>query len=280
MSKLVYDGKEFVLVNELVMGRHRDNPIPLADGKASRRHARVFAKEDHSDWVEDLDSANGTLVNGEEIFSPRQLKDGDRIVIGKCKVVYRSDAPEATPAAGSPVAADPAAMVGTLVGGYRIGALLAAGSMGVVYKAKQLSLDREVAVKIFNAEVIKRDQEFAERFLREARVAGSVPHPSVVQIHECGQQDSLLWYSMELVDGETLEDLLSRDGRLEPLLALIVADQAAAALQAAHAKGLVHGDVTPANLMLSKGGKIKLLDLGLAKVLNSGRAATRAKKVA
>jgi pSer/pThr/pTyr-binding forkhead associated (FHA) protein len=280
MSKLVYDGKEFPLVNELVMGRHRDNPIPLADGKASRRHARVFVKEDRTEWVEDLDSANGTLVNGEEIFSPRQLKDGDRIVIGKCKVVYRSDAPEASPPAGSPVAADPAEMVGKLVGGYRIGALLAAGSMGVVYKAKQLSLDREVAVKIFNAEVTKRDQDFAERFLREARVAGSVPHPSVVQIHECGQQDNLLWYSMELVDGETLEDLLARDGRFEPLLALIVSDQAAAALQAAHAKGLVHGDVTPANLMLSKEGKIKLLDLGLAKVLNSGRAATRAKKAA
>ncbi len=280
MSKLVYDGKEFPLVNELVMGRHRDNPIPLADGKASRRHARVFAKEDRTDWVEDLDSANGTLVNGEEIFSPRQLKDGDRIVIGKCKVVYRSEAPEATPAAGAPVVADPAEMVGKLVGGYRIGALIAAGSMGVVYKAKQLSLDREVAVKIFNSEVITRDHDFAERFLREARVAGSVPHPSVVQIHECGQQDNLLWYSMELVDGETLEDLLARDGRFEPLLALIVADQAAAALQAAHAKGLVHGDVTPANLMLSREGKIKLLDLGLAKVLNSGRAATRAKKAA
>jgi hypothetical protein len=280
MSKLVYDGKEFPLADELVMGRHRDNPIPLADGKASRRHARVFAKEDKTDWVEDLDSANGTLVNGEEIFSPRQLKDGDRIVIGKCTLVYRSDAPEATPAIGAAVVADPAEMVGKLVGGYRIGALIAAGSMGVVYRAKQLSLEREVAVKIFNAEVTKRDQAFAERFLREARVAGSVPHPSVVQIHECGQQDNLLWYSMELVDGETLEDLLARDGRLEPLLALIVADQAAAALQAAHAKGLVHGEVTPANLMLSKEGKIKLLDLGLGKVLNSGRSATRAKKAA
>ena len=76
----------------------------------------MFVKEDKTDWVEDLDSANGTLVNGEEIFSPRQLMDGDRIVIGKCKVVYRSDAPEATPATGAPVAADPAEMVGKLVG--------------------------------------------------------------------------------------------------------------------------------------------------------------------
>ena len=280
MSKLVYDGKDFPLVHELVMGRHRDNPIPLADGKASRRHARVFSKSDGTDWVEDLDSANGTQVNGEEIFSPRHLMDGDRIIIGKCKVVYRSDAPEATPAAGAPVLADPADMVGKLVGGYRIGAVLASGSMGVVYKAKQLSLDRDVAVKIFNPEVTQRDLAFAERFLKEARTAGSVSHPSVVQIHECGQQDNLLWYSMELVDGDTLEDLLTRDGRFDPLLALIITDQAAAALQAAHAKGLVHGDVTPANLMLSKEGKIKLLDLGLAKVLNSGRSAKGTKKAA
>ncbi len=272
MSTLVYDGKEYPLTNELVMGRHRDCSIPLADGKASRRHARVFLKSDGTVWVEDLDSANGTLVNSEEIFSPRQLFDGDRVVIGKSKVLFRGDTVETTPAHGSPVIADPKAMVGTLVGGCRIGEMIGAGSMGVVYRGKQLSLDREVAVKIFSAEVVQRDQAFAERFLKEARLAGSIQHPSVVQIHECGQQDNVLWYSMELVEGDTVEDLLARDGKFEPMLALIVTEQAAAALQAAHAKNIVHRDLTPANLMLSKEGKIKLLDLGLSRAINSGRA--------
>lgn len=280
MPRLVYDGKPHPVAGEIVLGRHRDCTIPLSDGKASRRHARVFAKPDGTIWVEDLESANGTEVNGEEIFSPRKLLDGDLIQIGKAKVRFLGDTVETTPAQGAAIVqADPKELIGQLLGGYRIQAIIASGRLGTVYKANQLSLHREVAVKVFSADVTKRDQAFAERFLTEARKAGSVQHPNVVQVHECGQEANLLWYSMELVEGDTLEDLVARDGRLDPGLALVVAEQAAGALKAAHAKQIVHRDVNPANLMLSKEGKIKLLDLGLAQVLNSGRDAGGKKRV-
>lgn len=282
MPRLVYEGKEFPLVTgaELVIGRHRDNAIAVADGKASRKHCRVLAKPDGTVWVEDLESANGTEVNDDEIFSPRKLVDGDQIIIGKAKIRFLGDTVETTPANGMTVIqADPKELLDRLVGGCRLTAVIAAGHSGTVYRAKQVSLGREVAVKIFKSEMLKRDPGFAERFLTEARRAGSVMHPNVVQIHECGNDDGLLWYCMELVEGDTLEDLVTRNGQLDPTLALVIAEQAAHALQAAHAKGVMHGDVNPGNLMLAGEGKLKLLDLGLVRVLNSGRTAAGKKRI-
>ncbi len=281
MPRLVYDAKEFPLSGaELVLGRHRDCSIPIDDGKASRRHCRVFSKPDGTVWVEDLESANGTEVNDGEIFSPRKLVDGDLIIIGKAKIRFLGDTVETTPANGVTVMqADPKELLDRLVGGCRLTAVIAAGHSGTVYRAKQLSLGREVAVKIFKSELLKRDAGFAERFLTEARRAGSVMHPNVVQIHECGHDDGLLWYCMELVEGDTLEDLITRDGRLEPAMALLISEQAATALQAAHTKGVLHGDVNPGNLMLANEGKLKLLDLGLVRVLNSGRMSGGKKRV-
>lgn len=282
MPRLVYDGKEFPLAAgaELVIGRHRDNAIPIADGKSSRKHCRVFTKPDGTVWVEDLESANGTNVNDEEIFSPRKLTDGDQIIIGKAKIRFLGDTVETTPANGMTVIqADPKELLDRLVGGCRLTSVIGSAHSGTVYRAKQLSLGREVAVKIFKSEMLKRDPGFAERFLTEARRAGSITHPNVVQVHECGHDDGLLWYSMELVEGDTLEDLVTRDGQLDPMLALVIAEQAANALQAAHAKGVMHGDVNPGNLMLAGEGKLKLLDLGLVRVLNSGRNAAGKKRV-
>ena len=282
MPRLVYDGKEFPLPAgaELVIGRHRDNSIPIADGKSSRKHCRVFTKPDGTVWVEDLESANGTAVNDEEIFSPRKLTDGDQVVIGKAKIRFLGDTVETTPANGMTVIqADPKELINRLVGGCRLTSVIGSAHSGTVYRAKQLSLSREVAVKIFKSEMLKRDPGFAERFLTEARRAGSVIHPNVVQIHECGHDEGLLWYSMELVEGDTLEDLVTRDGQLDAMLALVITEQAANALQAAHAKKVMHGDVNPGNLMLAGEGKLKLLDLGLVRVLNSGRNSAGKKRV-
>jgi serine/threonine protein kinase len=282
MPRLVYDGKEFPLATgaELVIGRHRDNSIPIADGKASRKHCRVFSKPDGTVWVEDLESANGTEVNSDEIFSPRKLVDGDQIIIGKAKIRFLGDTVETTPANGmSVIQANPKDLLDRLVGGCRLTAVIADGHSGTVYRAKQLSLGRDVALKIFKSEMLTRDPGFAERFLTEARRAGSVMHPNVVQIHECGHDDGLLWYCMELVEGDTLEDLVTRDGQLDAMLALVIAEQASHALQAAHAKNVMHGDVNPGNLMLAGEGKLKLLDLGLVRVLNSGRTSAGKKRV-
>ena len=274
MPRLVYDGKEIPVPKEgeLVLGRHRDNALQIADGKASRRHTRVFSKADGTIWAEDLDSANGTFINEDEIFNPRKLIDGDLIIIGKAKIRFLGDTVETTPANGATVIqADPKELLDKLIGGCRLTAIIGSGHHGTVYKAKQLSLNREVAVKVFSADFLKRDPEFAERFLQECRQAGRVHHHNVVNIHECGNDDGMLWYSMELVEGDIVEDLLTRDGSMDPMLACIIIEQAASALQAAHATKMMHGDVHPGTLMLSNEGKLKLLDLGLVRVLNSGR---------
>src|ERR1043165_2948333 len=136
MPRLVHDGKEHPLAAgaEVVIGRHRDNPIPIADGKASRKHCRVFVKPDGTVWVEDLESANGTEVNGEEIFTPRKLVDGDQIIIGKAKIRFLGDTVETTPANGMmAIQADPKELIDRLVGGCRLTAVLAAGHSGTVY---------------------------------------------------------------------------------------------------------------------------------------------------
>ncbi|MBA3938220.1 MAG: protein kinase, partial [Planctomycetes bacterium] len=276
MTHLVYEGTEFPIAAELVLGRQRDCGVVIADGKASRHHARVFTKPDATVWVEDLDSANGTRVNGEEIFSPRRLVDGDRIVIGKASVVLHGQTPATTPAAGQAALPDDGKeLVGTELAGYRLEAVLGAGAMGVVYSATQVAMKRAVAVKVFTAALVAREDGFAARLLAAARRSGSVQHPGIAQIHDCGEQDGRLWYSMELVSGDTLEDLIARDGRVDPGLALLVVDQAATALQAAHAKGVFHFGVTAANLMLASDGHVKLLDLGLVSVLDSARHRTR-----
>jgi serine/threonine protein kinase len=282
MPRLVFNGSEFPLTSEaeLILGRHRENDIPLPDGKASRRHARVFCKKDGTVWVEDLESANGTLVNDEEIFTPRKLIDGDQIVIGKAKIRFLGDTVETTPENGVTVIEDdPKMLLDKIVGGCRLLSIIGSGPQGTVYRARQMSLGREVAVKIFHAGFIKRDPEFVDRFMTEARQSGRVQHHHVVKVHECGHDDGMLWYSMELVEGDTLEDLLARDGKLAPQLATIIIEQAAQALKAAHGLGVYHGDVHPGTLMLSREGKIKLLDLGLVRVVHASRSAGGKKKV-
>ena len=277
MPRLVYEAKELVLTDsEVVLGRHRDNAMQIDDGKASRRHCRVFTKPDGTVWVEDLESANGTALNSEKLISPRKLVDGDHIIIGKAKVRFFSDVitEEKTPlvvATSAPV--EPQILIDHLVAGYRLMSVIAAGHIATAYRAEQESMNRLVVVKIFHAEVLQRDLQFAERFLTGARRASRILHPNVVQIYECGQNDGVLWCSMELVEGETLEDLITRDGRLPIMLALVVAEQIATALQITHGNDLVHGEVNPANVMLSAEGKVKLLNVGLVSVFKSGRQA-------
>jgi serine/threonine protein kinase len=282
MTRLVYNEHEFPLISEgdLILGRHRENDIPLADGKASRRHARVFRKDDGTVWVEDLDSANGTMVNDEEISAPRQLVDGDQIVIGKAKIRFIGDAINSTSAHETRVVVDdPKQLLHKTVGGCRLDSIIGSGPQGTVFRGHQLSLGRAVAVKVFHETFLKRDPQFAERFMTEARQAGRVQHHNVVKIYECGQDEGFLWYCMELVEGETVEDLLARDGKLEPPLAMIMVEQIAHALKAAHDMGVYHGDVHPGTVMLSREGKIKLLDLGLVRILQARRSGSGTKRI-
>ena len=161
--------------------------------------------------------------------------------------------------------------VGDLIGGCRIEALAGRGGMGVVYRATQLRLGRTVAIKVISPERAF-DEDYAERFLREARLAASIEHPNVLPVYEAGELDSgQQFIVMRWVEGTDLRQLLDREGRLPLGRAVELVAPVAQALDAAHARGLVHRDVKPANILVAEGGDgsihdhVYLTDFGIAR---------------
>ena len=156
------------------------------------------------------------------------------------------------------------------IAGYRIEARLGRGGMGEVYRAVQLSLDRRVALKVLPPK-LAADDVFRRRFLRESRIAASIDHPSIIPIYETGEDGGLLYIAMRYVDGMDLSTLLRREGRLVPARAVAIMAQVASALDAAHARGLVHRDVKPGNILLAPpvfdgdAEHVYLVDFGLAR---------------
>jgi predicted Ser/Thr protein kinase len=180
---------------------------------------------------------------------------------------YRAELPEqiARPtvaAGGTPQCpADPRTEAPPEVAGYEVQGLLGRGGMGVVYKARQHSLDRHVALKFLPKEC-SRDPVWLARFRREARTASALNHPHICTIYDTGECAGRPFLSMELIEGQTLEALVARRPAVEELSRWL--GQAARALAAAHAAGVVHRDIKPANLMVRDDGIVKVLDFGLA----------------
>jgi ABC-type transport system substrate-binding protein/tRNA A-37 threonylcarbamoyl transferase component Bud32 len=165
---------------------------------------------------------------------------------------------------------------GTLVGGFRVVSLLGEGAMGRVYLAEDLEHRRRVALKLLLPE-LARDERFRERFLRESRLASRLDHPNVVPTLAFGEENGVLYIAMAYVDGADLRELLRRDGKLEPERALDLLGQVAVALDAAHALGLVHRDVKPANILIEAEGAGEhayVCDFGLARHVSSVRSLT------
>ena len=163
---------------------------------------------------------------------------------------------------------------GAVLAGYRLVSEVARGGMGVVWLAEQAGLERRVALKVIAPE-LAADPSFRARFTRESRMAAHIEHPNVVPIYEASEADGRLFLAMRYVDGVDLRELMRREGPLPPARAVSTLAQVAAALDAAHDRGLVHRDVKPANVLIEGRGHVYLTDFGLTKRVEASAAITR-----
>lgn len=164
-------------------------------------------------------------------------------------------------------------LVGKTLGNYQILDEIGRGGMAVVYRAYQPSLNREVAIKVLPPQ-FTFDQQFVERFVREAQAAASLRHPHIIVIHDVAEQNGLYYIVMEILKGRTLRQLIEQEGALPPARAARIVEQIASALDYAHRRGFVHRDVKPDNLFVGQGDRVTLTDFGIAKAA-SGHQLTK-----
>ncbi len=256
-------------------------------------HCVIRALKQGGFGVKDLGSQEGTFLNGKRVQVAR-LHPGDLLRVGSVTLEVldgedggpesamgekgEEEAEEKAPAGGRENPPGPQAgpkrgklpprkrdleRVGTEIGGYKILEFLGRGGMGTVFRALQVSLQREVALKILRRERT-RDPAFVEGFVREARAAARFNHPNVVHVYDVGNEGDVYFYSMELMDRGSLEEELAERGKLPWQEALDVIRQAARGLRYAEEMGVVHRDIKPDNLMRNSQGAVKIADLGLA----------------
>jgi eukaryotic-like serine/threonine-protein kinase len=150
------------------------------------------------------------------------------------------------------------------IGNYEIIGKVGDGGLGTVYKARQISMSRDVALKVLHKKWLQ-DEEFKKRFLLEARLAGRLSHQNLIQVYDVGRDRTVYYFSMEFVDGETVEDMIERDGPLEPQKAIDFVIQVLRALTYIKNFDIVHRDIKPGNMMVTRKGVVKLGDFGFVK---------------
>ena len=238
-----------------VVGRSNTCALILTDYLVSRQHFKIDKSGDLFS-VTDLKSHNGTFVNGTRIEAETLLVFGDTLRAGESLFCFRSESEKSE---GN--------LAGQKIAGYHLLTRIGVGGMGEVYKASQMALGRQVALKILNPD-LTADRSFVDRFLAEARSAGRLNHPNVIGVHEVGEENGVYFLSMEYVGGGSVQDLISRGRKLEQGQATEIVLQASRALEYAEKVGIVHCDIKPDNLMLTEAGEVRLADLGIAKTLN------------
>jgi len=178
---------------------------------------------------------------------------------------------------------DPASVLGQSVGPYRIVSFLGAGGMAEVFIGEHAQIGRQVAIKVLMAEMC-RQPSLVERFMNEARALGRIVHPNVVEIYDVGQlPGGRVCIVMELLRGEPLSRLVARRGRLSVMVAVTIASQIADAMASAHDRKIIHRDLKPDNVFLhqdSDGPRVKVLDFGVAKLLDGAGAVATATQTA
>ncbi len=257
MAKLVCQsgpnaGHEHALSKDRsTFGRQGDCDGQIPDPKASREHFCV-QKYDNIWALIDLKSRNGTRLNGSKV-SERILEFGDCISVGKCEYIFTKEEGDQS--------------LGELLTKYDLDGRVGQGGMGIVYKARQRSMDRSVALKVL-APKFNSKPNFIDQFIREARAAGALNHPNIIQVHDVGTENGVHYFSMEYIDGPTCLHVLRNQGVLSPGQALEIGRQTAKALDYAHEHKLIHRDIKPDNIMLANGETVKLADLGISKTFD------------
>lgn len=167
--------------------------------------------------------------------------------------------------------------IGDTIANYRIDAIAGRGGMGIVYRAFDVDLNRVVALKVI-APDLAGEPDFRARFRRESQTAASIRHPNVITIYRAGEENGLLFIAMDFIEGHDIRDEIVAQGRLKPQYAAHVTTEVASALDAAHARGLVHRDVKPANVLVAGQGddaRFYLTDFGLTKQIDSSDGVTK-----
>lgn len=160
-----------------------------------------------------------------------------------------------------------------IAGRYQVEAQIGVGGMASVYRAEDIQLGRKVAVKVLHAQYAE-DQEFVERFRREAKAAAQLQHPGIVAVYDTGSWDGTWYIAMELLEGPTLKERLQREGRIQPGEAIALTELILKAVRAAHRDGIIHRDLKPHNVILDDAGNPKVTDFGIARRGASDMTAT------
>ncbi|MDN5363642.1 MAG: eukaryotic-like serine/threonine-protein kinase [Eubacteriales bacterium] len=160
-------------------------------------------------------------------------------------------------------------MIGRIIGNrYEILEQLGEGGMSLVYKARCTLLNRTVTIKILRPE-FTGDQEFVNRFRREAQAVAKLSHPNIVSVYDVGEDNGIYYIVMEYVEGKTLKEVIREEGPLSPQRAVAIAEQICLALEHAHENGIVHRDIKPHNILISRDGRVKVTDFGIARAVSS-----------
>lgn len=251
-------GKEMILsggCRSLICGRASDADFRLTDPLVSSRHFRLTVEGENA-TIEDLQSTNGLYVNNEKVILSH-IKPGDIIRAGDTFIAFINEE-EKTSTGVRPAVPE--------LAGFELLERISVGGMGAVYKARQKSLDRIVALKILSAH-LTANEAFVERFRAEARTAGRLIHPHIVQVHDMGMEAGTYYICLEYMGGGSLTDLLRQEGKIPLAKALAILRDVARGLDYAEQHGIVHCDIKPDNILLTEDGQAKIADLGISRRL-------------
>jgi hypothetical protein len=270
-----YDGEDDILParegDKLLIGSGRTCQLRIEAESVEETHCEIAVVRGDI-ILTDKSKKEGVYVNGRKVTSCT-LRVGDLVLLGHSPLMLSPGLPSGRDfllddekSREALVEADPTTLVGRTIGKFRFVRVLGIGGMAVVLLAEHVPLNRPVAVKVLRTEMVP-NRKAVDRFLREALAGARLNHANIVQTYDAGTLGGLLYISMEYVEGEDVGMWIKRFGRLPVSLGLSIAIQVALALDFAHNQGVIHRDVKPSNIMFTKAGQVKVLDLGIAKML-------------